>query len=272
MPLNASPPIERDAAQDDFAREAAILDFVNDALPVKERIALARALSHEPEAAAQVLGTMADHDELLLALGVSRIERAAQPEAASVSARWLSAPWLLLRGSGQRAAAVAVAIGVAALVTGSALLPRTADATAMLRPALEADHLARLRLALASQDEDTFLDPQEIETHTGIRLPDLPRGWHLSDAQLYPSELGPSVVLSVATRDNGLLTIFAVRMEQHDDALPVAIPNDNATAAWFRHEQTAYVLIGHQTNGPLDDEALQIMRRMAPIGDRHDVI
>lgn len=64
---------------------------------------------------------------------------------------------------------------------------------------------------MVSQPEVSDFDPAEIRAATAIVMPLLPDGWQIKDVQIYPSRFGPSVEMAVASEDDGMLSLFAVR-------------------------------------------------------------
>ncbi|MEC7762536.1 MAG: hypothetical protein VX874_11570 [Pseudomonadota bacterium] len=227
--------------------EDQILDFVNHAASTEERIEIARHLSTDPRAAARTMSQIADREELVLALGL-RQELAMLPSLPEpVTSRRVGAGRMLFVAS----------VALAAFGIGSvAFQSQPFDA---LASAKAADDTTRLRLELASVNEDIDIDAAEISASTGIRLPALPDTWRIVDAQVYPSTQGASVVLTAEVPQEGLVTLYAIKSGEDRDLDPEAIWDEAGQAARFREGGVEYVLFGRQAIEPLDDEAAVLL-------------
>jgi anti-sigma factor RsiW len=92
-------------------------------------------------------------------------------------------------------------------------------------------------------------------------MPELPKGWSVSDAQIYPSEFGPSVELSI-DRNGQALSLFAVRPGSFAVEQVAHVALDGAQAAYWRIGEVAYVLIADGKSANLDGEAGQLARTL----------
>lgn len=110
---------------------------------------------------------------------------------------------------------------------------------------------------MVSQPEVSDFDPAEIRAATAIVMPLLPDGWQIKDVQIYPSRFGPSVEMAVASEDDGMLSLFAVRPGTFDVVSPTALSNGDV-AAYFQIGEVAYVLIAKPDAAPLDRAAEQL--------------
>lgn len=107
-----------------------------------------------------------------------------------------------------------------------------------------------LRVAMASQAESPRLDPGELRRMASLELPALPSGWRVVDAQLYPSDDGPSAHLLISTPQNEHLTLFAVRARTSATARPELTRSDGADVVYWEHGPFGYALLGARS---LDD-------------------
>lgn len=227
--------------------EDQILDFVNHAASAEERIEIARQLATDPRTAASTMERIAEREELVLALGL-RQELAMLPT--------LPDP-VRSRGFGAGRMVFVATVALAALGVGVTAFRTTPLDT--LAGAMAADDTTRLRLELASVDEDVTIDAGEITASTGIRLPSLPGTWRVVDAQVYPSTQGASVVLTAQVPGEGLVTLYAIHSGDDRDLEPEPIWDEAGQAARFREGGVEYVLFGRQAIEPLDDEAAVLL-------------
>ena len=84
----------------------------------------------------------------------------------------------------------------------------------------------------------------EIAARAGVDLPALPGTWQIRDVQLYPSDLGNSLSLSVTTDEGERLSLFAARAETPAEDEPLLEHRDTAAIAYWEKGPFAYALIG----------------------------
>jgi predicted O-methyltransferase YrrM len=145
----------------------------------------------------------------------------------------------------RRAAAVMALIGsgwIAHDVTGGLTAP--AHATAFVDEASASHDASLMRQRMQSQVETTRLDRAEILRTTGLRLPDLPARWQLTDVQVYPSELGVAVALVMRTDRAETVSLFATRAETPAEALPTLAMHQQRAVAYWEAGPFAYALTG----------------------------
>jgi anti-sigma factor RsiW len=120
---------------------------------------------------------------------------------------------------------------------------------------LEARRVALLRQAMVSQVETPDLDPKDIRTATRIRIPVLPHGWQIADVQLFPSDFGPAVQVSIRSAQGGSLFLFATHADTGAPGQPkVNRIGGTDLVAWSAGGNT-YVLAGARLRGRLIDMA-----------------
>jgi hypothetical protein len=119
-----------------------------------------------------------------------------------------------------------------------------------------------LRAGMQSQPKASHFDPDEVRRATGISVPRLPRGWEIMDAQLFPSDKGPALYLSIRTHNDAILSVFAVHGPTRAPAEPDAIRYHGYSVAFWKHGDVSYALMGsappdqlHRIADLLDKEA-----------------
>jgi anti-sigma factor RsiW len=117
--------------------------------------------------------------------------------------------------------------------------------------AVMSQQASRLRYTMASQVETPAVDPAEIERRMQIRLPRLPAGWNLLDAQGFPSDDGPSVSLLLEIAPGRTVSLFAVRASTSATSTPVMSNAKGASSAYWELGGAAYVLTGDDTREQL---------------------
>jgi anti-sigma factor RsiW len=239
--------------------------YVDGELDVTRRIEVESYLSENPAIAAKVMADLSIRGELRLALaGEVPAGRAETREAARRLERGLSYGRVL--STIQRIAAVAVLVTVG-WVAHSPLGAFTAtEVVASTRPPAFVEDAARAYRTTemrerAEPSATAAYNPDEIRAATGIVLPDLPRDWVVSDAQIYPSEFGPSVELAITGRGERL-SLFAVRPGSFSVEKVAHVALDGVQAAYWRIGEVAYVLIADGKSSNLDSEAGQLARTL----------
>jgi anti-sigma factor RsiW len=241
--------------------------YVDDQLDVARRIEVEAFLSANPDQAARVMADLRTRDELRLALAGSRsAARPATTDAARRLERGLT--YGRLFAGLQRVAAVTllVAGGWLANEAFGPLKVRESIAStpppAYVEDAVRAYRTSMIRAGMASQPEVAVLDPADIRAATAITMPDLPKGWQVKDVQIYPSQFGPSVEITIDSEDFGALSLFAVRPGHFDVVQPRLAMVDSASAAYFQIGDVAYALVAKPDVRHLDNAAEKLARSL----------
>jgi len=100
------------------------------------------------------------------------------------------------------------------------------------------------RQGMHSQVETTALNRSEIDTATGLHLPEIPQGWAISDVQVYPSSSGMSVAIVLMTDRAEMISLFAKRAETPAETLPMLAHRDRRSVAYWEIGPFAYALTG----------------------------
>ncbi|OYX66188.1 MAG: hypothetical protein B7Y88_04635 [Sphingomonadales bacterium 32-64-17] len=119
-----------------------------------------------------------------------------------------------------------------------------ASASSLVDEAQEAYEASKARAKMASQVQNGAVDRQEILDATGVVLPELPGEWTVTDTQLYPSDLGTSVVMSVVTEEDEQISLFAAEEETSISELPATEVNHGMTVAYWEEGSVALALVG----------------------------
>ncbi|MGI6856871.1 anti-sigma factor family protein [Mesorhizobium sp. 1B3] len=232
--------------------------YVDDQLAPSRRIEVEAYLSARPDLAARVMADLRARDELRLAM----VSAEATPKpATSAAARRLSRG-LASRRHGrllQRAASIGILV-CAGWLAHAAIGPVTevvasTPPPAFVGDALRAHNTTLVRASMASQPETAAYDEAEIRAATGIVMPNLPGGWKVLDAQIYPSQFGPSVELALESRELGMMSLFAVRPGNFNVVDVTVDSSAENTAAYWQIGEVAYALIGKADSRELDRAA-----------------
>lgn len=124
--------------------------------------------------------------------------------------------------------------------------------------AMRSVKVTHMRIEMESQEQTPVLNAGDIERATNIRMPGLPSDWELLDAQVYPSETGPSISVLVKTSEQHKLNLFAVRADTRVGQTPVLNSDDGQFAAYWESGGAAYVLTGESAPQELLNQAIQL--------------
>jgi anti-sigma factor RsiW len=239
--------------------------YVDGELDVARRIEVESFLSDNPAMAAKVMADLSIRGELRLALaGEAPAGRPETREAARRLERGLSYGRVL--STIQRIAAVAVLVTVGWVAHTSLGAFTATEVVASTRPPAFVEDAARAYRTTAVREQAdpagmARYNPDELRAATGIVLPELPDGWSVSDAQIYPSEFGPSVELEIADKGQRL-SLFAVRPGSFSVEKVAHVALDGVQAAYWRIGEVAYVLIADGKASNLDSEAGRLARTL----------
>ena len=247
--------------------EADLHAYVDDQLGVQRRIEVEAYLSRHPEMAARVMCDLRGRDELRLALANQRpVERLATHDAARRLARALGRDVLL--GRLRRLAAVAgfVALGwIGHAEFGSLGITASiasAPPPAYVDDAARAHRTALVRASMHSQPGQPNYDREEIRSATAIVVPDLPKGWQVTDVQIFPSTYGPSVEMAIRSDKLGTLSLFAVRPGSFNVRPTTVAAQSEVTAVYWQLGEVAYALVGKAESRALEDAAGNLARTL----------
>ncbi|HEX7783247.1 MAG TPA: class I SAM-dependent methyltransferase [Sphingobium sp.] len=146
---------------------------------------------------------------------------------------------------------LARAAGIAALIASGWIargqlgeFPEAAQASSFVDEAAASHRNGLLRQAMRSQIESPKLDSGEIARSTGITLPKLPSGWQVRDVQLYPTQDGPAVAVSLLTSQGDPISLFADRAETPAEAKPLIATRSGESIAYWEVGELAFAVTG----------------------------
>jgi len=241
--------------------------YVDGELTVARRVEVESYLSEHPAIAAKVMADMSICGELRMALaGEGLAAKAETREAARRLERGLAYGRVL--SSFQRVAAVAIlmAAGWVAHTSFGAFTASEVNASvrapAFVDDAVRAYRATEVRSQMKSQSAHAAYNPEEIRASTAIVLPELPEGWRVTDAQIYPSEFGPSVEMTVNAGEGRQLSLFAVRPGNFAVQKVSHVKRDDVQAAYWQIGEVAYALVGDGKAADLDGAAEKLARTL----------
>lgn len=143
-----------------------------------------------------------------------------------------------------------MAATVALLATGwlandfAADFSSPASAASVVNEAQEAYVASVVRHEMVSQIESEQFDRTEIRSATGVELPTLPEEWMVTDTQLYPSDLGNSVMVSLVTSSGEHVSLFAAEEETSLSDAPSMDVNNGLAVAYWEEGPMVLALVG----------------------------
>jgi predicted O-methyltransferase YrrM len=162
-----------------------------------------------------------------------------------------------------RAAGIAALIATGWIARGElGEFPQPAQASSFLDEAAASRRAGLLRQAMASQVESATLNPQEIESATGIILPPLPGNWRITDVQLFPTPDSPAIAMALETPRGEHLSFFADRAETPAEAKPLLERRDADVIAYWEVGNMAYALTGQAAPARI----MELAGAIAPAG------
>jgi anti-sigma factor RsiW len=225
--------------------------YVDDQLDAAGRLEVADYLVRHPDEAARVLADLSFRDAMRALAedeaGPARpalAEDARRLDAALGRRRLLARLWRAV----PVAAAAAVAVVAAATWQYASFAPDARAAVpALVQEALMSQKTAEIRARMPSQPETTHFDPKAVRRATRIAVPALPADWRILDAQLFPSDYGPSLQMVIDTGGDQPVSLFAVRSSGAFPEEPQTEVIDGQAAAYWSHEGNVYALTGDQS-------------------------
>lgn len=220
--------------------------YIDGELDTERTCKVERYLAARPAEAAKIMADLASRDALRLI---------AQRRGLSKPALGMR-PWRRKRGARlgrpARVAAACVALALAAVVAFNVSEQSVAAVPAYLDDALMSHRVTMLRSRMPSQLEAPLFDAGDLMRETRIRVPELPKGWQVLDAQLFPSDEGPALQLLVRTHKQGALSIFAVHGASTAPTEPSAVRREGQSIAFWRKGDVSYAIIGDGTPEEID--------------------
>ncbi|MGY2049868.1 anti-sigma factor family protein [Methylobacterium sp. JK268] len=228
--------------------------YVDGQLDLARRIEVEGHLAARPDIAAQVMADLRTRDALSAAFAPARpnLHPGPVPERIAAAARRLdrALAWRRIGQRFQRAAVVAFLVGAGWLMhaeTGGFGVPETIASThspPFVADAIQARQAAQLRARVASLRPSPAYDRSGVEAATGIRLPDLPRDWHVRDLQIVPTRSGAGVEVAIEAAALGPVALFATQTADDEALARETSREPEAVTVYWKAGRTAYALSG----------------------------
>lgn len=231
--------------------------YIDNQLDATGRLRVETWLARNPDAAARVMADLGMRTTLKLAMTSDVV--AGRPETRE-AARRLSSGFANARvwNALQKVAAVGLMVSVG-WIAHSAVGPSEVNASAhppaFVEHAIRAHQTSVVRAGMPSQPEVQTYDRDDIRAATAIVMPELPKGWNVVDVQVFPSEFGPSVEMSVKTDAGTVISLFAGRPGRFAVEPVKDLNLSNAEAAWWQVGEVAYAVVSSTPGIGLSDEA-----------------
>lgn len=226
--------------------------YIDDELDMERRFVVETHLSRQPDLAARVMGDLSTRSALRMLTADNR----PIPSGMAAKGDRLSPP---SRGRWRRL--IPAGIGMTGLAAAVALwLAGTGHPPHYVHYALASHRIAMMRADMNSQVETPHFDAREIALSTRINMPSLPRGWHVTDVQLFPTDREPALMMAVRTDDGNRLTLFAVHERTGAPERPNAVREGAQSVAYWRRGDMSYALTGDQEPGKIDATAEKLSR------------
>jgi len=211
-------------------------------------------LARNPQEAARVMADMRNRNALRL---IARRDAAVSPvvrKSAERLDRRFRRRRMVRRLSVPTIAVAIVALGLSAPGDLPIIGPNASlqAAPTYLDDAIQSHRTTQLRASMISQPEVTSFDPADVMRYTQIKVPRLPVGWQIMDVQLFPSDEGPALQLSVRADSGQLLSIFAIRATSSAPTEPLAVRWGGDSIAYWKSGPFSYALTGAGTPEQLD--------------------
>ena len=253
---------------DAMATDADLDAYIDNQLDEHGRMRVERFLAGHPSAAARVMSDLSLRHALRLSMqGL---------EDATVTPRTRDAAGKLERGLAsrrmwdvlRRVAAVGIFVTAGWFAHGQlggfgfTTVNASVKAPAFVEDAVRAHQTTVLREAMPSQIHAAKYDPDDIRSATAIVMPAIPEAWKVVDVQVYPSQFGPSVELSLVEKDGSQLSLFAVRPGFFAVEPLRAQHQPGSEAAYWQIGDVAYALVSSAPDRDLSGEAELLVKTL----------
>lgn len=226
--------------------EADLAAYVDGALPPERRMEIEGFLACNPDLAARVMHALHQRRRGRRTRGTMTKSRTPWTQVARTIATGL--------------ACILLGWGVAEAVDDDGPFRDLSSTPEYVDEAVMSLRAARLRNEMRSQQESPTLDLDEIRDTMQLRLPALPHKWRVVDAQVFPSDDGPSLSLLIETSPGRTLGMFAVRADTRVNENVASVEHAGMNSAYWERNGTAYVLCGDAPPGEILSRATLLSR------------
>jgi anti-sigma factor RsiW len=238
-------------------REDELQAYIDGQLDSVRHAEVGRHIEQDPELAARIMTDLRIRDELRLVLG-SPDDRRDGPVPIRTARRADRFPRLATRLAGIAAAGLVAVGGWVASDEWDLRNDGRAEARTPDFPVDEAvmSHKTALVRAKIYLDDRPRLNAAEVGRETKITLPRLPASWRVLDVQLFPSDVGPSMQVTLDTEGPGPpISLFAVRARTTAPQQPETVARDGETVAYWQEGDLAFALTGREPAAAMDAAA-----------------
>ena len=165
-----------------------------------------------------------------------------RPHRSARAARALPRRNLAMASLSRIAAAMLVLAGGWFLVGKGLPVDRGQAEEYFIQEALQSHQVAEMRARLRRSPPAVF-NPGEVGSSARIALPILPDGWRVTDVQLFPSDSGPSLQMTITNDVSRPISLFAVRDDHVAPVKPEVLTRNGKTVAYWQEGEQAYALI-----------------------------
>lgn len=223
--------------------------YVDGQLSFARRLEVERFLAADQEAARRVMADISARNDLRLALPLPTDEPA--PKTMAYARRLqMNAVGARVARNLLRAAAAIILVLAGWLARGEMTasdvasgLTKAVAPPVLISDAVRSYHAALLRSEMHFAPTLKTVDRKDIESATHIALPDLPDSWEVKDIEVFPSDEGPSLELTLDAQDLGTVSLFAVRASDDAQIAPTAAHDGTDAIAYWQNGQVAYALV-----------------------------
>lgn len=192
-----------------------------------------------------------DHFDAVFSRGAPRPTRTERPPPRNSiaprrrSVRWAAAEWP------RQAAGFAALLLLVAASLGAIQGVVWSQHSQFVAEALQSHQVAQARIRLRRSPPARF-DVAGLASAARITIPTLPPGWRVSEVQLFPSESGPSLQLTIKRSGGAQISLFAARDSDAAPPKPDVVTRDGNSIAYWQEGEQAYALIGKGSPAEMD--------------------
>lgn len=222
--------------------------YIDGELDPVRRMAVEDYLARDSAAASRVMADLRLRSALRLAMHDGRPLPATMATAAERLRQRIARRRWRLRGL----------VGMATAAAGVMFLIPTLlqdEVPAYVGDAVMSHRIGLIRAAMPSQVENAHFNAREVMRSTNIRMPILPKGWRITDVQLFPADSGPALQIMIRTDAARVVSMFAQRTGRAEATAPVAIQRGSDAVAYWSRDGMGYALVGAEPAADIDRAA-----------------